>query len=228
MKRIFNASFGKYFLRMLLWGMLFLPSFVIGQQFDARQIWTGMSVKMDLNKKWSTRIEGQYRHENITRDYRYFGEVGIKRELSKRWDMEVAYRHTVRPDADPRKRLMLDFSYGNKKKRDLDIGMRFRLQNSMTSFSGKHTTLARAKLQLGYNVSKLVDPYVSGEVFFKIISNNEYRGWRTTAGLEWRISKRMDLKTFARIDTELNVKDPSKNLVYGCMLSYSPKFKKKD
>lgn len=61
----------------------------------------------------------------------------------------------------------------------------------------------------------------------KIISNNEYRGWRTTAGLEWKLSKSFDLKTFARIDRELNVKEPSRIMIYGVGLDYSAKFNKK-
>lgn len=192
-------------------------------QIDDSQLWTGFTLGLSPNKKWSFDLEQQARYRESFTFHRTFTQLGLTRRMSKRWNFTLSYRHTLVPQDVSRKRLMMDFSYANKKKRDFRFGMRFRLQNSVTSITGNHKSYARFKLKFGYNLSKLVDPFVAGEGFFRIISKNEYRGWRATAGLKWRLHKRFSLSTYARIDETINVAEPSTVAIYGLMFNYKPK-----
>lgn len=191
------------------------------------ELWSGASLDLKMNKKWGLDIMQQFRFKDTLQSNKTLSQIGLKRKLSKRMSLKLSYRHTWNPADINDKRFMLDFNYKNKKKKKLQLGTRLRFQNSMKTFDGKHKTFIRLKIKSGYNLTKLVDPFVSGEAFFKAIRSNEFRSLRATGGLDWRLNKQWHLKSFVRIDREVNVKNPTHTPIVGLMLNYSPNLKKK-
>jgi hypothetical protein len=89
-------------------------------------------------------------------------------------------------------------------------------------------TYLRNRLQLTYNLTKRVQPYVSGELFYRFNGRNENQLNRFTLGLETRIGGKFTLDTFFRVEKERNVKYPETAYVVGLTGLYRLSFRRKD
>ena len=63
-------------------------------------------------------------------------------------------------------------------------------------------------------------------MFFRLNAKNEFRVSRLTVGLDWKITKKIKVTTFYRLQDDIFVKSPERQHVLGMMLSYKFKAKK--
>lgn len=189
------------------------------------ELWTGGTFQLRINKPLSIDLEQQFRfNDTISTLYKSFTELGLKYRLGKGFSLKGNYRYTVRPTKKNQHRVAMDLNYSyDKKGFPLMIDYRLRFQ----SVPGGNRTYIRNKLSLTYKLSKLVDPYIAYEAFFRLNGKNEFRTNRFTFGLDWRILKELHANTFFRIEDGINVKNPERQHVIGVTLSYKLKVKKK-
>ncbi len=210
--------------------LIFLFTSLKGQQTTDIELWRGSTFQLRFNKKFRVDIEEQFRlNDTISSLKSVFTELGLRYRINRHFAFKGNYRYVVRPNNDNRSRFSLDAYYNwNKKKFPLAIQYRLRFQDTKESNRGRKFTFVRNKLIVDYNLTKLVDPFLSYEIYFRFNQKNEFRTWRFTAGLDWRLSKRLDLTTFYRHQKEINVNNPEAQHIIGVMLIYGARIKKKE
>ena len=154
--------------------------------------------------------------------------MGVKFKLNKHFSFATKYRYIAVPIKKNKRRLSFDMYYSLKKKHfPLSFKYRLRMQDTKKFNSTKQNTdYWRNKFTLGYNISKLVDPFIAYELYFKFDNKNEFRVKRFTFGLDWRLNKRMDLTTYYRLQQDINVKRPEKLNIVGLNFAYNISLKK--
>lgn len=199
------------------------------QKLPDAELWTGATWKLRLNKEFRVEFEEQIRfNNNISTLKMTITEFGLRYRLNKYFSFKGNYRYSARPNKNNRTRVSLNAYYNwRKKKFPLSMQYRFRFQNTNEANSGQKFSDVRNKVTLAYNLSKLADPYLSFELKTELNGINEFRVKRLTYGLDWRMSKQIDLTTFYRNQSEINVKNPDKQNIIGIMLSYTLNVEKK-
>ncbi len=186
------------------------------------RLWTGGTVKIEFTKDFRLEVEQQYRIEDtISKFESSFTEVGVRYEFTKWFDAKMQYRYSVNEKERNNTRWSLDLSAEyDIDDFPVDLQYRFRFTDSKVDFTGEKSTYVRNRFGLDWNMSKLVDPYLEYELFYKLNDNNEFRGHRLTFGLEWKLSDEADFETFWRFEDEINVDDPKRQYIIGLMVSY--------
>lgn len=196
-----------------------------GQRPADFELWTGGEVGLKLNKKLGLSLSEQVRfNDTISSIKKTFTELGLKYKVGKNFSFKGNYRLTIPPNENILHRLALDANYQWKKKdTPLSFSYRLRFQHQF----GKTRTYVRNKVKLGYNLSKLVDPFVAYELFFRFNRKNEFRISRLTAGLDWRVTKKFEITTYYRLQDDIFIKSPQRQHIFGLILSYKLKPNKK-
>ena len=208
--------------------LLLINSYVFNQTTD-NQLWTGASVGLKLNKKFTLNLREEFRFDNnISSKKLNFTEIGLKYKLNKHFAFVPRFRLVAIPQKKNKRRFSFDVYYKWKKKKfPLSVGYRFRIQDTKKFNSKKQgQDYIRNKFTLGYNASKIVDPFIAYEMYYRFDNKNEFRKTRLTLGLDWKLNKRMSLTTYYRIQNEINVKKPDKIKVIGLAFSYNLSLKK--
>ena len=218
-------------LRNLLIIYLLLPIWLSAQTEDSgrdNELWTGATLKASFHKKWRGEIEQQARfNEDISEFKNTFTEIGIRYKLHKFVAVKAQYRYTIRNDKNDRQRLSGDLLFNWKKKKfPLRFQYRMRFQDTKEVESQRKFTFIRNRGKIEYNLSKLVDPYFLTEFFYRFNERNEFRAIRYSLGLEWRLSKEIDLATSFTSQREINVNSPGKENIFALRLSYTLDLKK--
>lgn len=188
------------------------------------ELWQGTEVEYDLNDNWSIELEEQFRlHENINAMKVLFLQTGLQYKAADFLDFKLQYRYSNKPTVRNSRRLAFD----TKLKYDIpnnpiDIIYRFRMQNTKESYTERHVNYLRNKLELDANLSKLVDPFLAYENFFRVrrYEESESRTNRFTLGLRWRVENDLELQTYFRRDYEHNVSTPNLQNIIGVMIKY--------
>lgn len=202
-----------------------LVIFVFTQQAVGQtRIWTGFSMEADLKKSMSLNFKSQLRDELpplFSNGFDHLYQIALEKKLAKRFLGSIGYRLSMDTELIDANRLFADLKYKSKrKKRLLRYSFRLRGQHSVRA-NEKRTlrTYLRFKPTLSVNASKLVDPYVAMEWFYRFNEKNEMRKFRFILGANWRISKQLKLKSFFMTQKELNVRTPETSNVVGVQLS---------
>ena len=208
--------------------LLLASDFVFTQTTD-NQLWTNASLGLKLNKKFTLDLREEFRFDNnISSKKLNFTEIGLKYKLNKHFAFVPRFRFIAVPQKKNKRRFSFDVYYKWKKKKfPLSFVYRFRIQDTKKFNSKKQgQDYIRNKITLGYNASKLVDPFIAYELYFRFDNKNEFRKNRLTFGLDWRLNKKMSLTTYYRLQEEMNVKKPDKIKVIGLAFSYNLSLKK--
>ena len=216
-----ESNMRKYTLLILL----ILPFSLYAQKPNDLELWTGGTVNFKFSKILSLDVTEQVRfNTNITAYKKSFSEVGLKINLKKGFGLKPSYRFIVLPGAAFEHRLSFDGKYSwSKKGFPLTLGYRMRFQHS---FIGSKSYL-RNKIKVGYKLSKLVDPFAAYEIYFRFNGKNEFRVSRITIGLDWRITKKLHINIYYRIQDDIFIKNPERQHIIGLMLDYKFRPKKK-
>ena len=193
------------------------------------ELWTGAAYKLRLNKKLKASAKQQFRiNEGVSALRVSFTEFGLRYKLDKHFSFKGQYRFVQRPYNHNGHRFSID-AYANykKKKSDFSFQYRFRFQHTTENNTYIQYVFMRHKVGVEYNMSKLVDPYVTYEIYYQFNRVNELKAWRLTGGLNWKLSKKFELTTFYRFQRGVNISYPKGQHVIGVILSYGDKLKKK-
>ncbi len=193
------------------------------------ELWSGYVYKLKLNKKWLLEFQGQLRFdENIGHFNKAFTQIGGQYEVLNNLDLEVSYRYYGVNGGWNVGRLNLNVKYKwEPQKTDFKFKYRLRFTDALVQYTGQKVTYLRNSFTVGYKLSKLVDPYIAYENFYRLNLLKEVRRHRYTFGLAWDLTKRLSLDTFYRYETEVNVKSPEPVTIIGLGLTQKGKLKKK-
>lgn len=187
-------------------GVLFFISISVFSQID-NEIWTGINFEKKLSKKIRIGLNNQFRlNENFSQPKKMFSELGLSYKFNQYVSSSFRYRFTSRFQKKDRARwtAILKMKY-KIKPLDLTPSYRFRYQNEDQFNSNKEINVMRHKFALGYNMTKLVAPFVSYETFYRFNQINEFSNYRATIGLKWNLPNKWSISTYYRIDKDLNV-----------------------
>ncbi len=206
-----------------------IPASVLSQDRDT-ELWTGPTFRYNIFNKFRLELEQQVRFfEKVGKLEMTYTELAVRYKIFKFLDAKLKYRYSFFVDYDPaiqdddldRQRISLDLSAEpDIDFLPVDLEYRFRFQDSRENITGDKFTYIRNRLEVSYNLSKLVDPFTSAEIFYRFNDDNEFRKVRYNFGLEWRISKKIDLDSYYRFQKEIQVKYPDSKHVIGLMLTY--------
>lgn len=204
---------------------IIIPVCLNAQKPTDVELWTGGNLNVKLSKMFSLDISENVRFNNSVRSYKKsFSELGLKIKFSKKISVKPSYRFILGTNNTIDHRVLFDGNYNLKKKDSpLDLSYRMRFQHQFISSK----TYLRNKIKIGYNLSKLVDPFIGYEAFFRFNTKNEFRVSRWTFGLDWKINKRLGLTTYYRLQDDVFIKKPERQHIIGLMVDYKFKPKKK-
>lgn len=191
-------------------------------QVSDNELWTSATFKLRVNKQLRFEIEEQTRfNNNISRLNTAFTEGGMRYRFNKNISAKALFRYSYRPYSHNRYRFSGDVAYDwSKKGFPVDFRYRLRLQRSIQEYTRNSESYWRNKFSLGYNLSKLVDPFVSFESYFKLSHINKFTINRYIIGLDWSLSKTLSLETFYMLEDEFGEPKPKLHKVIGVGLSY--------
>lgn len=186
------------------------------------ELWSGGALDVKLHKRFSASLEQVFKfNDTISHFKSAYTELGGKFKINRMFSFGFNYRYIENPPAKNAHRFSGDFIFNlGKKGFPLSFQYRLRYQREKGVNNNNAEDYVRNKFKLDYNLSKLVDPYISLEPFFRFNGKNEFRVMRYEIGLEWRIIKNLQLTSFYRLQKDVNVKRPDKTHVIGLMLSY--------
>lgn len=216
-------------MRKILILLLCSPLIANAQVDHDTELWTGTAFQIKTSKKLKWTIAPEVRlNNNISTVKSVFSDIGLRIKLSKMWSLKNGFRYTFKPlSGDHRFRTNLDFLVSlKKKKKKLSFRNRLRGQVSYGIQSGNFDPYLREQILFGYNLSKLVDPYCSAEIFFKFRSM-EFRQFRLCLGADWKIQKWWSVSTFYIYQREIFNANPDGQHVFGLNNTFSFKKKKK-
>lgn len=214
--------------KSLLFIFILWTSIASSQSNSDFQLWTGANAKLKLNDKWSLSLAPELRFaDTISTLKNVISELGIKYSITKSISFLAEYRYTIRPGKNDVNRFCIGAAYDWSKK-DFPIAFSYRtkFQYSRNMNSGNSESYFRNKIGVDFNLSKLVDPFVSYEIFF-LFGKNEFRNTRYSIGLNWKLGKNLSLSTYYIYQREIYVKTPSSDHICGVTLNYRMKLKKK-
>jgi hypothetical protein len=211
--------------------LLLLPLALSSYSQDSDvELWVGPVIRVSFLKRFRAEIEQQVRfHENISAYDFTLTELGLRTKIIKGLYFKTSYRYSFMSADSSRpadeeydeQRYKVDLSYGRTLfKSDLSFDFRTRFEDTRVNISGTKYTYWRNKLELSYNLSKLVDPFISAEVFYRFNQKNEIRKYRYTLGADWRISHSFDLSTYFHYQQQVHVKNPTRKIIAGLSLTF--------
>ena len=196
---------------------LLTTSHSLNAQTTDYELWSGVTAQINTGKKNRFAVEQQFRFNDTLSSFKNtFTAISWKFKFSKRFAVKTKYRFTAVPNKNNHGRISADFIYAwNKKKFPMRIKNRLRYQRRSTFNSAKRASYIRNKLTFDYNASKLVDPIISGEIFYRLDGKYEFRAWRINTGLSWRINKKLGINTYYQLEQEFNMQTNDRFHVMG-------------
>lgn len=193
----------------------------LAQTTDA-ELWTGAEIRYEINKSFRMDVEQESRWNDNIGSFKYtYTEVGLRWRLSKIFSIKGKYRYVYIPNDYDRGKFYCDLNADLSKKRfPLILEYRLRYERGNEFVVSKTENWLRNSISLGWNLSKLADPYVGWENFRRLDGINMTRANRFTAGIDWRLSKKAVLSSFYMYEDEKNVKKPKDKHIAGLRLKY--------
>ncbi len=212
--------------------LLTLSTTVIQSQLITdTELWQGNTLKVDLSERFRLDIGQQFRlHQTVSSLKNAFTEFGLKYKINNSFSIKPGYRVILQGNDLIRDRYQLDVKYKWKKQDfPLSFGYRARFQQVVERLTRRQFTHLRNKAYASFNLSKVVDPFVTGELFFRFNNRNQMDRARFTIGLEWKLTSDLNLETYYRFQRELFIDNiPEGDHIIGLMLAYKLKGKKED
>ena len=218
----------RVFLALLTW--LLLRETIQAQVKDAG-LWASFSLEAKLAKKVSGNIAQEFRfNENISELGTAFTDVGLSFKLNKHFQVAANYRFTQKHRTDDsyslKHRVYVDVKY-EKKAKPIQIVFRSRFQDEYSDL-GRASDASipnyylRNKLTLEWDLDKPYTPFLSVELFSPLNYPREYLfdNIRSSAGIEYTITKKQKIDLYYLIQRELNVSRPEIDFILGVGYSF--------
>jgi len=217
----------KNFLTLLL---VVLSTISLSAQTTDVKFWNSYKLSTDIAKKWSADIEQQIRFNNNISSFDFaLTELSIGYKINKHFDLAGGLRYSYLEnssdagiDSYDRFRWMADVKFDTELfTKDLKANVRLRYQESReVAGTDSPDRYLRTRIQLEYNLSKLVDPDLSYELYYKFAQPGEFRAHRINLSADWRLIKKLHLETSYIYQWEINVKDPDMEHIIAVGLKY--------
>jgi long-subunit fatty acid transport protein len=196
--------------------LISLISLQINAQENDFQIWSDVSAKYKLHKKW--RLDGELglrTRENSTLLRQIYLEFGGRYKINKRFDISGKYRFSnyYRFGKTNVHRWTADLSYDNKWKR-FTWGLRGRYQQNwfVSNYSQEYYVQTwRTKFEISYDIRKnKLQPSFSLEHFMGLNGKEKWltTGLRWSLGADYPINKWSDISLSYKIETEFYTANP--------------------
>lgn len=188
-----------------------------GQEQDAG-LWTNITIEKKITRNLDATFTQEFRFdENITELGTFFSDAGIEYKFWKGFKAGIFYRYGFRqrPDGSfsQRHRVYFDLGYKRKFKR-FEAGYRVRIQTQYSNINRSEAGnipfwYLRQKVHFGYNTKSRFDPYLDGEVWYRISPGwSRFDNFRISAGVVARICKHHSVDLGYIIEHEFNVTFP--------------------
>lgn len=199
------------------------------ERYIDHEIWTGPELRYKLNDQWRFDAAYNWRINLTAGELRQsFTEVGAKYSYNDWLAARIYYRHADLSSGLYRGRVALQL-FASYKEKGFPIRGSYRMQFERNFRERDEDgdqliyTYWRNRISLEVNVSKLVDPFVAFEYYHQFDDENRGVKNRFTMGLDWRVTKDLDLSSFLRIqDSREDV--PLRQFIYGFAMTYDLKF----
>ena len=200
-------------------------------QYNDAGLWASLSLEVKLVKKVSANIAQEFRfNENISELGTAFTDVGLSYKLNKHVQVAANYRFTQKRRIDDsyslKHRVYVDVKY-EKKAKPIQIVFRSRFQDEYSdigraSDAGIPNYYLRNKLTFELDLDKAYMPYVSVELFSPLNNPREYLfdNIRSSAGIEYSLTKKQKIDLYYMIQRELNVSRPQIDFILGIGYSF--------
>lgn len=210
----------------LIFFLFVFQATAFGQDQDVR-LWSSLSVRYDLSKKWRISLEEEARFiENIGRLDKINSELTVNYQINKFLDGGVLYRLIANNHPD-------GYVYANhrfgaylevqKKYAGMRLSLKTSFQKTYPAFfrSGDWylpENYVRAEGGVSRELkNKKTEPYTNLEWWYRIQSGDQsfIDRYRFTIGIKHKLNKNNRLDLFFRVQQELQVKDPLTAWIFG-------------
>jgi len=200
-------------------------------QINDAGLWSSIGLKSDIGKKLSLDGDVELRfNENITELGTVYGEALLGYKFNKRLEASIGYRLIGKRRYDDsysvRHRMLLNLAY-KKKFNKITASFRARYQSQYADINRSDNWRVpddyfRFKASFKYDTDKKWTPYVSGESFFNLISQDGFlfTEYRLASGVEYEYSKKSAITLGYIFDREVNVSNPWTNYIVSIGWSY--------
>jgi len=211
-----------YYIKFAVLSLLFHPVLC-----NAQELWVGGTVDIDIIKDLYVELETQIRSSDGMATYNgYYGEASAGYKINKHLKIKATYRYTnkaghhnseIRP-TNNRERVSGDVNldFGDK----ISFKYRLKYQHARERNTNKKYNYIRNKVGIDYDLHNMAKPFIAGEIYYRLDNKNELRAFRYTIGLDSGITKNLSIKSFFRVEKEINVDYPTKYYIMGIMFSY--------
>ncbi len=191
------------------------------------ELWSGGKMQVNLKKRF--RFEGEYQYrlqENFGKKKLSFVEFGLMFKINRFLYFKPSYRIVNMPEHnDNRNRISADL-YLKLKRKDFPLKfqnrLRFQRQSEISTIQ-KSITI-RNRFGVRYELSKLVDPELSFELFY---SQEQMDANRIKLGLIWNLPKRFTLNSFYALERQMSRNSNNSTHIIGVIATLDVKVKKK-
>ena len=206
--------------RLLLLLLILLPLISFAQNEDL-QLWGSVKFSKKVNSKIRFEFQEQIRWEDSLSLYKKnFTEFGFKYKIKKSHTLGTNVRYVSEFEKDKYIRMNVDLNSEYSPNRfPLTFKQRIRWQQSWDSTGLRDKTQFRSKWTLALK-NKLIVPYLSHELFWKIATEKIMSKKRSTLGVSWSMMDRMKMKLFLRSQDQLNNDNPESIKVIGFGVYY--------
>jgi len=193
------------------------------------ELWVGIQLDKDINKKWSTAFTVNLRRDNDFGQYKQtYYQLALEREIGKNISALLGYRFVAKPeDKNNSNRLYTDWSFG-KKLKPFAVDLRIRLQydSETPKLFENGELLLREKIGFEYKKkkkSKLI-PYVGTEFFLDLLNEWDLDKYRLYVGIKYELFKNQKINA-KYVFQEANNKESDQTNIFS--VEYSMKIGKK-
>ena len=201
------------------WILLFSLQIIFGA--DDSESWNSIGFQVKLPHAFKIDFEQELRFQEQFSKYKQtFTEVSISYKILDGFRVFIPFRYTIGKDDNIKKRLSLGSSYKYNFK-NIALKYRFKYQETYEQQEIPEE-LIRNKLSFHYDLTKKIEPYFSGEVFYpNNTSNYNYDEYRFSFGIVLDLPKKNELKVFFTYKVEdIHKTNPDHINVFGLAYNY--------
>jgi hypothetical protein len=184
-------------IKVKLLSLVFLLSSITLTAQNNLGLWSSIGFSKKITSDLSFTASGQTRIAgSIDFLQSYFGDFGLEYKINKKFDIGGYYRWVNRrkdidDDFDSRHRFYFDLKYGDGFGK-VNFSNRVRYQHLFEDNEGEIEFLSnyiRNRIDLGYEINKQLEPYVSADFFYNI-QGSEIDQVRPRIGAKYKINKK--------------------------------------
>ncbi len=196
--------------------------------------WLSVDISKEITKKLDLEFEEEVR---IFKDFSEINRFGtslggsysVNKQLKGGVGYTWLYRHDINDNFWENRHRYYAYATGKAELGRFTFALREKFQSTYydTSLKGNDyspVNYLRSRLEVDWDVRGFKpEPYASAEMHYQLNNpdGNEIDDWRYTLGINFPLSKKMDLDAYLRLDQEVNVKKPVNLYLIGINLKFN-------